>query len=384
MRICLYTDTALPKMGGQEMVVDALARQFLALGHEPIVLAPQPRLPLRARDAQLPYTVIRHPRFISTRFLVKWYRWFLCRWHHRLRFDVLHCHGIYPPAYLASLSRAALGIPVVVTSHGGDVNPNNVRLAKPVLRERHVQGLGWADALVANSRYTRAGFERLCPDAANIVDIPNGVDLAPFARPAPVPDDLDPAIRPGEYLLFLGRLRHRKGVDVLLDSLARVPGAGSVQLVVAGDGEIRAALETLCRQLGLVDRVRFVGQISGPEKVYLLQNARATVVPSRDWEAFALVTLESYAAGRPVIASDLPGLADNVQPGRTGFIVPPEAPDLLAERMRQALAQPERMQQMGKAARQFVRMYAWQAVAARHVNLYEDLRGSRNYQLLAA
>src|SRR5207253_10824191 len=105
MRICLYTDTALPKMGGQEMVVDALAREYLALGHEPIVLAPRPRRPLHPQDGDLAYPVVRHPRFFSTRLFVSWYRWFLQRLYRRRPFDVLHCHVIYPPSYLAALSR---------------------------------------------------------------------------------------------------------------------------------------------------------------------------------------------------------------------------------------------------------------------------------------
>ena len=71
MRICLYTDTALPKMGGQEMVVDALAKQFLALGHQPVVFAPRPRK-LSIRGETYPYEVVRHPRFYSTQYFIAW------------------------------------------------------------------------------------------------------------------------------------------------------------------------------------------------------------------------------------------------------------------------------------------------------------------------
>ena len=76
MRICLYTNTALPKVGGQEIVIDALARQFLALGHEPVVLAPWRRSQGPFDAASVPYAVAWHPRFISTYWLVSWYgRW---------------------------------------------------------------------------------------------------------------------------------------------------------------------------------------------------------------------------------------------------------------------------------------------------------------------
>ncbi|HYV38881.1 MAG TPA: glycosyltransferase family 4 protein [Gemmataceae bacterium] len=385
MRICLYTETALPKMGGQEMAVDALARQFLNLGHEPIVLAPLPRWPLRPNDSTLPYPVIRHWRFFSTRYLVSWYRWFICRLHRQIDIDVLHCHGIYPPAYLAGLSRDKLKIPVVVTSHGGDVNPDNVRLAKPILRERHSEGLRSADALIAISRCTRDGLRRLCPGAANIVDIPNGVNLEPFAETAPAPDDLDPAIKAGKYLLFLGRLSRGKGVDVLLEALSQVRPSGGVDLVIAGNGDVRGELEKQCRELNLHERVRFVGQVTGSKKTYLLQNAISAVVPSRAWEAFGLVVLESYAAGKPVIASDLPGLADNVHHGRTGFLVPPKDPEALAKRLQQALTAPHSMQQMARATRQLVSKYTWHSVAKQHLELYKKLlAGETSQQRMAA
>jgi glycosyltransferase involved in cell wall biosynthesis len=242
LRICLYTDTALPKMGGQEMVVDALARQFQALGAEVVVLAPHPRLPLRANDQVLPYQVVRHPRFYSTRFLVPWYRWFLNRMHRQHRPDILHCHGVYPPGYLAALTRSRHTIPTMITSHGGDVETKNVRLRKPVLRQRIVQGLSAADVLVAISRFTAERMRDLCPHA-EIAAIPNGVDLSPYARIVARPDRLPDAIRPQGYLLFMGRLKQRKGVDVLLQALAISPC--DLPLVIAGDGEERSALAQL-------------------------------------------------------------------------------------------------------------------------------------------
>src|SRR5262249_36346710 len=195
--------------------------------------------------------------------------------------------------YLAALSRARLGVPTLITSHGGDIRQGNLRLAKPIVQKRYQQALQNADALVSISRFTHDNFRRLHPHA-RIVSIPNGVHPEPFAVPAPRPHDLDPGIRSGEYILFLGRLKNRKGVDLLLQALAQVPANGKVQLVIGGDGEERSALETLAAQLHLTDRVRFLGAVHGPGKIYLLQNALCTAIPSRDWEAFPLVVLESY------------------------------------------------------------------------------------------
>src|SRR5579864_9474626 len=97
MRICLYTGSALPKLAGQEAVVDALARHFLAMGYEPLVLAPQPRRPLNAScDSQSPYPIVRHPRLYSTTQFISWYRYFLKSLHAKRAFDVIHCHDVYP------------------------------------------------------------------------------------------------------------------------------------------------------------------------------------------------------------------------------------------------------------------------------------------------
>ena len=382
MRICMYTETALPKMGGQELVVDALARQFLALGHEPIVLAPWPRK-LRADDSVYPYRVVRHMRFFSTHYFVPWYRRCLERVYREHAFDVLHCHGIYPPAFLAALARPSMPIPVVVTSHGGDVYEKNVRLKKPVIRERCTAGLRNADALIAISRFTRDGFARVCPEAASrIVEIPNGVNLASLTTPVPRPADLDHAIKPKEYAVFLGRLKHRKGVDVLLHALARTPNSGNVQLVIVGNGEERNHLELVCDPLDLRERVRFVGTRGGAEKAWLIQNARFAVVPSRQWEAFPLVVLENYASGLPTIGTSVPGLVDLIQPEETGLVVSPEDPESLASALARMFAEDALVDRMSRSAREFVTLYDWRNVAIRHLDLYHRLLDVR--QALAA
>lgn len=373
MRICLYTQTALPKIGGQELVVDALARQFQRLGQDVVVLAPRPRRPLQVTDALLPYCVVRHPRFFSSRFFVSCYRHWLLKLHQQHRFDILHCHGIYPPGYLAALCREDLGMPVIITSHGGDVYEGNARLARSVLRRRHVKALEAADALVAISRMTRDGMRRLCPHARRVVSIPNGVDVDAFLDPAPRPADLDPNIRPDEYVLFLGRLKRGKGVDLLLEALALLPDNGRVQLVIAGDGVERPALEAQAARLGLRRRVRFVGGAFGAVKAHLLQNALCTVIPSRWFEAFGLVVLESYASGTAVIATRMPGLEDLIQHERTGSLVSSESPNALARALRQVFEDRARVRKLGARARRFAQAYGWHAVAQQHLQLYGEL-----------
>ena len=384
MRICLYTATALPKLGGQEAVVDALARQFLHLGHEPVVLAPRPRRPLRADDRTLPYPVRRHPRFFSTRDFISCYRLFLTSAHARHHFDVIHCHDVYPTGYLAALCKPKLGVPLVITSHGGDVRENNPRLQKRGIPLRCVAALKAADALVSIGPFTEQGYRRLFPEAKNIATIPNGIDPAPYQARAPRPRTLDPAIREGRYLLFLGRLARRKGVDVLLDAVAKLSLNGAPQVVVAGAGDERPALESRTRQLGLQDRVHFIGRVEGTEKIYLLQNALCTVMPSRVWEAFPLVLMESYAAGRPVVGSAVPGIADLVDEGETGLLVPEEDSAALAQALHQLLVNPDQADRLGRSAHRVASAYSWESVARRHVSLYEQLATAHRWHGLPA
>lgn len=394
MRLCLYTESALPMIGGQEFVVDALARQFVALGHEVVVLAPWPRHRLRTDDASLPYPVERHHRFISTHRFVDWYRRYLAKVHRRYRFDVLHCHSVYPAGYLAVRSPLTAEVPLAITSHCGDVCPANRVLAKPGVLGRYSLALRRADAAIAINRFTERRFRELCPSVRRIERIPNGADFHRFALPVPRPRCLDPAIQPRRYFLFLGRLVHRKGVDLLLDALALAKANGRLPAVIAGDGPDRSALISHAARLGLLrsarcsaslgsdslaekpgpdSRVRFIGPVHGTAKTWLLQNALCTVIPSRISEGFPLVLLESWAAGRPVIGTQIPGLRDLIDSHRTGILVPPDSPQDLAHALAGAIADGDRLDRLGSRARRLAQDHDWRHVAAAHLALFEEL-----------
>ena len=125
-------------------------------------------------------------------------------------------------------------------------------------------------------------------------------------------------------------------------------------------------------------RVHFLGkQLSGAGRsTFLLQNARFGVVPSRQWESFGLVVLEGFASGLPMIATDLPGLADLVTSNKTGLLVPPESPDALAAALVRLFTDDALVRRMGQAARQVVPQYDWRNIAQRHLALYENLLGA--------
>lgn len=377
MRICLYTETALPRIGGQEFVVDALARQFSTLGHEVVVVTPRPRHAPSLNDRGLPYPVVRHRPFVSSRRFLDWYCWPLARLYWRRPYDVLHCHNVYPGGYFCARWAGLARVPLVITSHNADIGAGSPLLDKRGVPDRMAQVLRRAAAVVAVSPYMERRLQGLCPGGCRVEQIPNGVDLARYAGRVPRSAAIPPQIRRGDYFLSLGRLVHQKGLDLLLSAFAVAGRGNELHLVIAGTGSEEPWLRAQASDLGLSARVHFAGQVEGETKTYLQQNALATVMPSRSTEGFPLTVLESYACGVPVIGSRIPGLEDVVYPGRTGALVNPESPGEIAQAMSALIANPWLTRQWGEEARRVVQEHDWGRVAARHITLFEELIAAR-------
>lgn len=171
-------------------------------------------------------------------------------------------------------------------------------------------------------------------------------------------------------VLFVGRLRLRKGVEVLLEALRGLPDAP--ELLIVGDGEHRQALEIRAAELGLADRVRFLGRCDAPQVRELLSRACALVVPSI-YEGMPLVVLEAMEAGLPVIASQVSGIPEVVVDGETGWLVPPEDPPALTTALADLTGDPEEARRRGAAGRRRLdRCYRPEHAGARWEALWEE------------
>jgi glycosyltransferase involved in cell wall biosynthesis len=277
--------------------------------------------------------------------------------------EIVHCHNLYPSFSPAVFAAAAdEGAAVVMTLHNyrlmclpatfvrdaricedclgrvpwrgvlhrcyRDSLPGSAALASSLTLHRMVGSFGRVHLFLAVS-----GFVRDRHVAAGIA--PERIAVKPnFAAPRPLRSG------PGEYFLALGRLSREKGVDTLL--AAHVPSHG--RLVVAGDGPERAALEARTPA-----GVEFVGGVDGPEATGLLAHARALLVPSRSYEGAPRVIAEAYAAGVPVVASAIGGMAESVDDGVTGFLVAPGDVSAWRETMT-LLTDDERTLRLGEAA----------------------------------
>jgi|CXWL01.1.fsa_nt_gi glycosyltransferase involved in cell wall biosynthesis len=225
-----------------------------------------------------------------------------------------------------------------------------------------------ADLVLAPSAATAAELRRdygLAVDPGVLPNATGGLAVSP--RPSPAGDEA-----PG-YLLFVGRLRIRKGVEVLLHALTLLAAAGHrPRLLIAGAGEHEVALQASTAALELTAQVRYLGKAAPGEVRALLAQAAALVVPST-YEGMPLVVLEAMALGVPVVASAVSGIPEVVCNGgddpATGWLVPAEDPGALAAALLELFADPGAGRARGDAGRQRVVRYRPEAVAATWLRL---------------
>jgi glycosyltransferase involved in cell wall biosynthesis len=184
-------------------------------------------------------------------------------------------------------------------------------------------------------------------------------------------------------VVFLGRLRKYKGVDVLLDAFALVAAAlPAARLEVVGDGPHRTALEARARRLGIEGRVRFRGFVPADEKVALLSSAHVAVCPSPK-EGWGLTVIESNACGTAVVASRSPGLVDSVKDGESGLLVPHGDVPELTGAIRRVLEDEALRAWLERKGLEWAATFTWDRCAdeahawlERSLGLETELRGS--------
>jgi glycosyltransferase involved in cell wall biosynthesis len=313
-----------------------------------------------------PYRLRRYQRPSSKRFGVRQTLLYLLHEYCRRPFDVLHCHGAYPPAYVGATLKRLLKIPIVVRPHGSDILPGEFIRANSRLERRLRRALAAADLVIAQSEFLQREICLLGVPEARIRLIPNGVQVAEFqsigsASPLPFP-----------YILAMGSFSHKKGFDVLLRAFASMVAADpSIHLVIAGAGRELMDYTTFVSEQRLQARVHFVGIVQGLYKVQLYQHCQFFVCPSRR-EPFATVNLEALAAGRPIVATAVGGNVEAIIQGENGFLVPPDDSEALATRMLTLLKDPALCTTMGRISSDLARRYDWEAILPQYIAVFRE------------
>lgn len=289
--------------------------------------------------------------------------------------ELVHAHSLYhqlSPSLLPEARRR--GVPVVMTAHDyGPLAPGYAlyhdgalcEVTRPhaywrAVAHRCVRGsyaasalcaaehtlhraLGaWhrnVDLVIAPSRFVKAQYVAYGWPADRIVHIPHYVDLQAFQP-----------VEGGDYVLFIGRLSPEKGVETLIRAAALRP---DIRVHIAGDGPEAPRLRALAESLG-AGNVVFRGFLSGAERAAAYAGARLVVVPSCWYEPFGLIVLEAYASGKPVVATQIGGLAELIEDGQTGLTASANDAPGLAERLAALWDNPAIAIEMGRRARRLI------------------------------
>lgn len=362
---CLYPDS----LGGVEYRNFCLARALAERGHH-VSLAgwgdlPAVSLPAGVTRVRLPFEAPLHDRdgkrgIVPTlRFAGAMLRLDLSTYDIVETANIPYLH-LFPLAVRCWLERK----PLIVSWYeyfGPYWRAYKGRLAAPLFR-----GIEWlaaqlGDRVSASCEQTRmklAAARRRKSPAPPL--LPCGVWLADVQRV------LDRPSVPAPQLIYAGRLIPEKRLDLLLRAISRLPPPrqGVVQLGIVGDGTAREALETLSRELGLEQRVRFYGRLPAIEDMWhLLAHAELAVQPSKR-EGFGLFPLEALVLGKPVIycAAKENAIGDVVRHEREGLCSEP-TPEAMAAAIARLLDDPRERAEFSGRARERAAEYDWPSVA---------------------
>ncbi|MDO5511798.1 glycosyltransferase family 4 protein [Corynebacterium sp.] len=347
MRIGVICPYSFDEPGGVQAHILDLAHVLRARGHHVEVLGPA------AEDTAVPEFVTRGGRSVPIRYngsvarlsigpaVRAKVRDFITRG----RFDVLHIHEPNSPSYSMVALWMATG-PIVATYHASSSGSLMLQLARPLLRPALEKIRG---GIAVSEMARRWQVEQVGGDP---VLIPNGVDTARFAAARQAPG------HPPE-IVFLGRLDEpRKGLDILLDAVARLDR--EVRVTVIGGGRPRD-----------VAGVEFLGRVSEEEKAAVLGRADIYVAPNTGGESFGIVLVEAMAAGCAVVASDLEAFAAVGQDAAVYFRTG-SATDLAAQ-LRGLIDDPQRRAEVIAAGERRAERFDWDTVAADVLTVYETV-----------
>ena len=291
------------------------------------------------------------------------------RVHAAVGFDLLRVHSLryIGPAALLARRRYRLDVPVVAHHHHLDPSPLN-----RLIEKRVVDGV---DRLVVGSEFARRQLATELGARVDHVDVvPYGVD----ARFTPRPPRADLRARyglgAGVVVLYLGGLKARKNLFVLLDAWAPVAAARpDARLLVAGGGPLLPALRRHAARRGVESSVVFTGYVPEAEKVDYFNLADVLLFPSA-LEGFGLSVAEAMSCEVPVVVSARGSLPELVADGEGGFLCDPDDPATFVRKVLLLLSEPMLRRKLGHANRERVdRMFRWEHCAAATLHVYENV-----------
>jgi phosphatidylinositol alpha-mannosyltransferase len=387
MRIAIVSPYALDVVGGVQSHVRSLARALRAAGDEVLVLgptavapagraaaavgdarpSPEPTQPHVGRTTAVPANGSRAPVALGPGAAVR-----LRSLLRRAAPDVVHVHEplvpvIGPAAVLGTTAASVLTFHA--TAEGGAL-PVLYRAVRAPARRIVARG----DVLTAVSPVAAAFHARMLGiDVASLTIVPNGVDVARFASSSGSPASPTGTAPSGPLLVFLGRLEHRKGADVVVRAfLELAPRRRDLRLRILGDGPLAPLLRSLVADAPeeVSRRIELAGRVEPEHLPALLAEGDVALLPARGGESFGIVLLEAMAAGLPVVATDIPGYRAVARPDREALLVAPDDPTALAVAVARVLDDQALAARLRAAGRARAEEHDWTHVARTMQDVY--------------
>jgi phosphatidylinositol alpha-mannosyltransferase len=370
VKVLLTCPYAWDDAGGVQVHVRELSRRLDAAGHQVLVLAPA-RAGVRAsetwftpvgRPFDIPYNSSNAP--IDPR---PWSRRPIAALIAGFKPEVIHAHEPLTPSTSMWATMEAGEVPVVATFHSAARRSLAFDIAAPLLRRvaRRLSGrIAVSDAAAEFARRRIGG-------AFDV--IPNGVEVSRFQ--SAVAAQIGAKFDGGVKLLFVGRLDARKGFKTAVEAF-RIASATrtDLQLIVAGDGPQKSAIESL--PAALRGRVLMLGAVPNAEIPAYYAACDLYLGPAVGGESFGIVLLEAMAAGLPLVASDIPGYREVVTDGVQGLLVPAGDPSGYAEAIDRILGDPGLAGRLANGALARARGYDWSVVVPQIERIYRRVAGS--------
>ena len=268
------------------------------------------------------------------------------------KIDILHCQGFLSGLLGYGLSRITR-IPYIVTVQRLESKQNPLK--NFIYRK--------ADFCLAASQAIKKNFESVGADKVEV--IPNGIDLKRF-------ENLQRKPHSGFVVMTIARLEKVKGVEYLIRALATpaLRRSAGIRLSVIGDGSERKNLERLVAKLGLTEKVKFLGEVPNQKIPEHLAGADCFVLPSLK-EGFGIAVLEAWAAGLPVIGSNVGGIKELIEDGKTGILVEPGDPEAIAKAILKIYKQSEAGPIRNNLAMTRLFRYDWGKIGERVFKVYQ-------------
>ena len=383
MTILLVTPWSLSEIGGVSSAVRMLASQFHKKGHQVLVLTlngeGHPAYVGKTEEASVYSAYLRVP-YVENAPL----RGMASYWLHlpgtlyRLR-RFLTRHDVevvaiqYPEAggFYFAILRWISSWKLVVTYQGNDAHDLHCWPASDRFLVKRL--LSSSDCITAVSKSLHAKVMDLFPSLQRkrCSILPNGAPLDLIDQDPPLHEIAD---LPANYIFSAGLLCHRKGFDVLIKAVRLARDCGvEINLVIAGDGPERKALAKLTDEVGVSENITFVGAQAHEGVLELMKKSRHFVLASRA-EGMPLVIAEAMACGKAVVATNVDGVSEIVQDGKSGMLVKSDDAGALAQALIKLHTEPVLCETLASNAKKWARKeFSWEACAGRYLKLFGEL-----------